>query len=216
MRYAFILFFLAIKFVCQGQFKAINMDASLDDSPIIFRDFKNHILFRGLKDFSRYGVSVEGASLTSPQYNNVVSVTDIKRDTVTIHLFKSISGKPKIIYSRKFIAQNIDKPKVVLKEDSAVQPSGSRPFYFDRLEVEYLNPNYTGECKVAHFEISIEDSKGELIVPPTFISGNYINPPVSNKIALLTAGSKVHFSQVIIKYSGEEYIKYEDFVLEKE
>lgn len=215
MKHTFTLLLLTLTLICQAQFKAINMDASSCDSAILFRDIKNHITFKGLKDLSKHGVSIEGAALTSPQYANIVNVIGIKSDTVIIHLFKAGLDKPKVIYSRKFFVQNAGQPNVVLKQDSSEQPSGGRPFYFDHLEIEYPNPNYTGECKVAHFEISIKDSKDKLILSPTFISGNYLNPPISDKIASLAIGSKIYFKQVIIKYLGEDYVKYDDFVLEK-
>jgi hypothetical protein len=129
MRHSLTLLALAFILVTHGQFKAINMDAFSNDTGIIFRELTNHIAFKGLKDLNSYGVSIEGAGLTST-YANIVLVSNVKSDTVIIHLLKDKYNKRKIIYSRKFIVQNAGKPKVIMKEETYQQPSGSNPFNY--------------------------------------------------------------------------------------
>lgn len=214
MRATFTLLFLALTLISPGQFKARNVDASSGDSSVIFRDIINHITIEGIKDLSRYGVSMDGAVFTYLGFNRFL-IKKVISDTVKINVFRGALKKQKIVYSQKFIVEEAGVPSVILKEESDETFSSGQIFNRTRLQVRIPNPHYTGECKVAHFEISVRDSQDKLVMPVTFISGNYLGKSIYNKINSLTSGAKMYFTQVILTYPDGDYEKYEDFILEK-
>ena len=212
MKDVFLLVFLIISQFCSAQIRVRNADVYEGDSNILFRDVINHITIDGIEDFTQYRVIIEGGMLRIVGENKVL-VSNLNNDRATISVLNVSNGKE--VYSAKFIVQDAGEPLVYLEEEHDETFSNKQTINRSRLEVKLPNPNYGGSYEVAHFEIGLIDSLGNLVMAPTFISGKYLGKSIYEQINSLPTGGRIYFSQVILTYANGGYRKYKDFVLQK-
>jgi hypothetical protein len=213
MRLSIAIALLVLTLSSFAQTKILNTDLTESDSPIIFKDVINHISVEGIKVSPYYIFTIQGAMLSLRGSNKFV-VSHVSRDSVTINVFKAEKSKQIKIYSKLFRAQTAGAPSVVLDEEYDDSSSNGQILNQTRLEVKIPNPNYDGDYQVAHFEISLKDAAGNIVLPPTFISGKYLGKVIYDKIVSLPSGGKILFTQIILTYSDGGYMQYKDFVLE--
>ena len=115
----------------------------------------------------------------------------------------------------KFLVQDAGKPVLTLVEHYDDTLTSGQIINKTRLAVKLPNPNYTGDYRVAHFEISLQDPSGRVILDPTFVSGNIPGKTIYEKIDKLEPDSKILFTQVILTYPDGGYHKYKEIVLQK-
>jgi hypothetical protein len=211
--FIFIVFLFLAKFSI-GQIRVNNTDVKNADSAIIFSDVINHFRVEGIKDFRNHQVTIEGGMLSLVGANEFL-VRDVKKDKVTIHVFALAGKTKKEVYNGVFQVQDAGEPSVQLKEEYDQTYSNGQTLNRTHLEVVMSNPNYSGNWEVAHFEISLQDPAGNIVLPPTFVSGKYLGKTIYDKVEALTSGGKILFSQVILTYTDGGYHKYRDFVLRK-
>lgn len=214
MRHSICIVFLFLAKASIGQIRVKNTDVVNSDSAIVFRDVINHVKVEGIKDFTHHQVAIEGGMLSLAGGNELL-VIGIKSDTVTFHVFTVAGKTKKEVYSAVFRAQNAGEPSVQLKEEYDQTFSNGQTVNRTSLEVVMSNSNYGGNWEVAHFEISLQDPTGNIVLPPTFVSGKYLGKTIYDRVEALPSGGKILFSQVILTYAGAGYHKYKDFALRK-
>ena len=214
MRYSICIVFLFLAKVSIAQIRVKNIDVLNSDSAIVFRDVINHFKVEGIKDFTRHQVAIDGGMLSLVGANELL-IRDIKSDKVTIHVFALTGKAKKEVYNCVFQVQDAGEPSVQLKEEYDQTFSNGQTINQTSLQVVMSNQNYGGNWEVAHFEISLQDPAGNIVLSPTFVSGKYLGKTIYDKVEALPSGGKILFSQVILTYNGGGYHKYKDFALRK-
>ena len=213
MRAILLIILLSGKF-CFAQINVKNTDLLDPDSSVLFKDMVNHITIEGIKDFTQHQVTIEGGLLTYIGGNTAL-VTGLSGDKATVIVYRKIKNNRKEIHSAQFKVQDAGIPVVELVEKKDKSFSNGQIINETSLVVKMSNKNYDGDVAVAHFEMSLVDSSGNIIMPSTFISGKYLHKSNYDKILSLASGGKIYFTQVILTYPNGGYMKYKDFAVQK-
>ncbi len=212
MKLIIVLSFLIITKFGTAQIRVTNTDLASTDSQILFRDLKNHITIEGVKDFTQHAVTIDGGML-SLNGSNKILVSNLSKDEVKITVAKRGTNYTRKIHTARFKAQEAGEPAVVLEEEYDDSLSNGQILNRTSLIVKLPNHNYGGDYQVAHFEISLIDSVGKLVLSPTFVSGKFLGKYLYDKVNSLPPGGKIYFTQVVLSYSDGGYKKYKDFTL---
>lgn len=214
MRVILVLVSFLFSVAADSQIRVRNMDLKNPDSAVLFRDLMNNIEISGIKNMSQYLVYWDGAYIAYTGERKQL-VTRISKDTVTVKVNYMGKGKSVLVYTRKFLVQDAGSPTVVLDEKQNDTLSNGQIWNGTSLEVKVPNANYGGNWGVAHFEISMYDSTGREILPPTFVSGKYLGREKYDQVKSLPGGSSIRFTQVVLTYTNGGYQQYKDFVLKR-
>ena len=196
---------------CSGQVILENTDLKNNDSAIIFKSVANHFELVGDNVPELNVIQIKGGKMFRKSYNSFV-VDYIESDTVQIEVSEMIGDDKKILISKVFKSVNIGEPSVELIFTKDTTYSNGQIINWSRLVVKFDNQNYTGSWEVAHFELSIFDSNGSVIKVPTFQSGKYLSKKNTDIFFPLNRGSKIIFSNIVLKYPDGEYRKYPDLI----
>ncbi|MDB5252964.1 MAG: hypothetical protein JWP27_2133 [Flaviaesturariibacter sp.] len=198
-----------------GQIRIQNVDLKNRDSSILFRDMVNHIELSGLPDPAKVGIWIQGGMVSYIGKGKYLAMRLTGEEAVISLFAQKKSGAKTVLTSRRFFVQTAGEPSVTLDEEFTDTVSNGQELNRTRLEVKLPNPNYGGQYQVAHFEICLIDPMKNIVLPPTFISGEYLGKEIDDKIQALPVDGIIRFTQVVLTYPDGGFHKYKDFSLRR-
>jgi hypothetical protein len=214
MRNILGIILLNITISATSQIRIVNKDAT-NGAAIIFDGITNHLIIEGAKETDLLGFQGFGLRFT-PTGRRTILVTPTDADSSRFVIFKEIKGVNKTIAEQKFQVEFVGEPSVYfVQKPDTIYPSNKQVANLSRLEVSVPNKNYVNTFQVEHFEMSVTGKDGNVVMPSTFVSGNYPGETIMQKIQSLEKGAVIRFDQIVIRCAGCPFQKTGPLIIEQ-